>query len=173
MRYKVKEIGEAGIDIRVELGLPWLTAECSDAKLSPSDKGLYFKGSLESVGEGYLLRGNLRGWVTGQCARCLEDAGIPIDLSLVFNFVEELPEEDEEEDGDEDERVLIENGVVDIGPTLRDELLIALPMSPICSETCLGICPSCGTNRNATRCSCSESPRADSKFSVLAKMKRE
>lgn len=173
MRYKVKDIGEAGLEIRVDLSLAWLSAECADLNLKPGNEGLLFQGRLEAVGEEFLLRGVLHGVVIGQCARCLEEAKVPVEVTLTSTFTEEIPEDDQEDLAEGDDLVLIENGIVDISPILRDELLLALPMSPICSETCKGICSTCGANNNLTQCECASATRANSKFAVLAKMRRE
>ena len=37
---------------------------------------------------------------------------------------------------------------------LREQVLLALPMQRVCSETCKGFCPVCGKNRNETACDC-------------------
>ena len=31
---------------------------------------------------------------------------------------------------------------------------MAIPMKPLCSEDCLGLCVQCGTDRNINRCDC-------------------
>jgi uncharacterized protein len=63
-------------------------------------------------------------------------------------------------------------GVIDLTAELRDELLLALPPSPLCREECAGLCPVCGGNRNATPCECAERERIRSgKFAALAKLK--
>ena len=51
---------------------------------------------------------------------------------------------------------------IDLNELLREQFYLALPMKPLCSEGCKGICPQCGTNRNAANCDCSpqwEDPR--------------
>lgn len=45
---------------------------------------------------------------------------------------------------------------MDITADIRDELLITLPMNPLCSDECSGLCPVCGGNRNKKKCSCSQ-----------------
>jgi len=43
---------------------------------------------------------------------------------------------------------------LDLGPELREELLLTFPTFPQCSPTCLGLCLKCGTNLNQTTCDC-------------------
>lgn len=181
MRYKVKEIGEGGLQIRQMVRDAWLTSEAPDAKVRVAPEGLALDARLEAAGDSYLLQGTLHGELITPCARCLEDALIPIHIPLTFTFVEHFAGEGrakakvktDDDETEEDERIIFEHGVIDLGPTLRDELLLALPMKPICSESCLGICATCGSNRNLTQCACSDAPRDGSPFAKLAKMKRE
>lgn len=176
MRYKVKEIGEGGLDIRIPVAAAWLEAECADADIRPGDAGVELTGRLERSGEDFLLRGALRGEVITQCARCLEPARVPLNVDIAVSYVES--EDDDKNDpfagGEEDEPDVLtfQGGVIDLGPELRDEILMAIPMGPLCSDECAGICSVCGGNRNSTPCDCEERQnRVTSKLSVLKDMK--
>ena len=170
MRYKVNDISEGGIDVHVEVSEAWLAAECPDSPLSLSQAGVSLDGRLEPAGEGYLLRGTLRGEVTVPCARCLEPAPVTLDSPLAISFIERGGKDDAEAEA-QDDVVLYEHGVVDLGVPIRDELLLALPMNPICRPECAGICPTCGSNRNLTPCECEKQAPGAAKFATLAKMK--
>ena len=51
-------------------------------------------------------------------------------------------------------------------------ILLAVPVSALCSPSCQGLCPVCGGNRNLTPCDCEERQRqGESKFAALAKLK--
>jgi uncharacterized protein len=39
---------------------------------------------------------------------------------------------------------------------LREQVILAEPMHPLCREECLGICPVCGRDRNLAPCECKE-----------------
>ena len=53
-----------------------------------------------------------------------------------------------------------------LGPALREELILRVPDYVVCSESCRGLCPSCGVNLNETTCECV--PEAESSpWSVL------
>jgi uncharacterized protein len=62
------------------------------------------------------------------------------------------------------------------GPRIRLEdffgevIALAVPIQPLCSETCPGICPHCGVDRGQTQCSCVDE-KIESPFAVLAKLK--
>ena len=172
MRYKTKDIGDEGVDIRVAMTEAWLKAESPDVDMRPSEEGITFSGRLEPAGDEYLLRGVLRGGLVTQCVRCLEPATLAIDVPVTLTFVEseELSGEEEDED-DEEDVITFQDGVIDLGPELRDELLLALPMGPLCREDCAGICPTCGVNRNLTPCDCAARPAGGGKFAARPKVK--
>jgi uncharacterized protein len=43
---------------------------------------------------------------------------------------------------------------LDLESLARDAVMLELPLAPLCSEDCLGLCPQCGANRNETSCTC-------------------
>ena len=66
--------------------------------------------------------------------------------------------------------VIDESHVLDLGEAVRQYTLLALPMKPVCRETCAGLCPCCGTNLNHGPCGCAvghpDPPRAQLKSLV-------
>ena len=96
---------------------------------------------LESVMEGVLVTGTAVGPVVGECGRCLD----PVNDTLTVR-VQELyayaPEE-----GDEDAS-LLEGDLLDLEPVLRDAVVLALPLTPLCDPDCSGLCPECGERRD-------------------------
>ena len=51
---------------------------------------------------------------------------------------------------------------LDLGPAVREHVLLAVPQFVICDEACRGFCPRCGTNLNEASCDCvveEEDPR--------------
>jgi uncharacterized protein len=108
---------------------------------------------LESVLEGVLVTGTAHATAEGECVRCLE----PLELTLDADFQEmfSYPEADERgraiarpepaEGAEEDEdRLFVEDGLFDLEPVLRDAVVLALPLQPVCREDCPGLCPECG-----------------------------
>ena len=47
---------------------------------------------------------------------------------------------------------IVENNCINLGPFLRDQIILSVPMKPLCSEECEGLCPICGANLNKTTC---------------------
>ena len=101
---------------------------------------------LESVVEGVLVTGSVQGTATGACVGCLD----PISHDVAGRFQELFAYADRnahhQEVGDEDaaEEYLIEDGLIDLEPVLRDAVVPALPFQPVCRPDCPGLCSECG-----------------------------
>jgi uncharacterized protein len=106
---------------------------------------------LESVMEGVLVTGTARATAEGECVRCLEPVGL--ELEADFQEMFSYPDADDRgrviaepgDDAEDDEgRLFIEDGLIDLEPLLRDAVVLALPMQPVCQEDCPGLCSECG-----------------------------
>jgi uncharacterized metal-binding protein YceD (DUF177 family) len=173
MRFKIKDIGDESLAVHLPVTATWLAAECPDLEARPAAGGLALRGVLERSGDDFLLRGDLRGGLESTCARCLEPARVMFDVPLAVTFVEKSPGSGDDDDDDDDgDVVFFDSDEIDLGAELRDELLLAMPLSPLCQEGCRGLCAVCGGNRNLTPCDCEESQRqATTKLSALGKIK--
>ncbi|MFF5448402.1 YceD family protein [Streptomyces sp. NPDC012888] len=110
---------------------------------------------LESVMEGVLVTGTARGTVQGECVRCLEsvERELDADFQEMFSYPDAddrgRPKADAGDDAEDDEGMLfLEDGLFDLEPVLRDAVVLALPLQPVCREDCLGLCPDCGASLN-------------------------
>ena len=97
---------------------------------------------LESVMEGVLVSGEVDVPVAGQCARCLEPVTdtLELDVQELYAYAGSTTEET----SDEDEVRLVEGERIDLEPMVRDTVVLALPLSPTCTEDCAGLCAGCG-----------------------------
>ncbi len=100
---------------------------------------------LESVTEGVYVSGQVRAPLVGECARCLDefDGEVDVELSELFAFPDSVT--DETTDPDELPRVVDER--IDIEQTVRDAVVLTLPLAPLCDPDCQGLCPECGERR--------------------------
>lgn len=95
------------------------------------------------------LRGTVGTIATVVCSRCLMEIGRP----LTAAFEEEL-----------------ELDTLDVTEVVRQHLLLAAPMAPLCRPDCQGICPECGANRNEADCGHASRP-SDPRWAPLAQLK--
>ena len=123
------------------------------------------------------VRGRLSARLRVQCGRCLEPFELPVDQELDLFYLPHRGDaraaEEEEEDvelSDRDMVVAFYRGKeLDLGQTVREQLFLTLPMKRLCREDCAGICPTCGVDRNVTKCGCPPPP-ADERLAPLKKL---
>jgi uncharacterized protein len=172
MLFKIKDIGDDGLEVDLPVTTTWLEEQCPDMGAKPGVGGVLMRGVLEKSGDDVLFRGDLRGALETTCSRCLESARVDLDIPLAVSFVEKDQDGDEDEEDDDGDVVYFEGGEIDLGAELRDELLLAMPINPMCQEGCQGLCAVCGGNRNQTPCDCEDRQRdVTSKLSALGKIK--
>lgn len=111
-------------------------------------------------GDGYRLRGRLASEVEFSCVRCLEafraDVGEELDL-LYLPQSDNVAAEGEHEHGLGDDELAVSfyrNDEIDLAHMIWEQIVLALPMKPVCKPDCQGLCPDCGVNRNIKSCSC-------------------
>ncbi|WP_033295275.1 YceD family protein [Amycolatopsis jejuensis] len=97
---------------------------------------------LESVVEGVLVTGTATATATGECSRCLDPVTEPVEVELTELFA--YPGSVTEETTDEDEIPRLVDDRIDLEPTVRDAVVLALPLAPLCREDCPGLCSECG-----------------------------
>ena len=117
---------------------------------------------------GWLVRGTLEGEVVLPCSRCAEDSVTAIKAR--FEDFESMPGMgDDEDESDEtvataemedttDGRIVLEHNspMLDLAAICWEELMLALPVTPLCRKDCKGLCAGCGVNLNEGMCACTE-----------------
>lgn len=108
----------------------------------PAGVDVHLRLRLESVMEGVLVTGEIEAPLVGSCARCLEpiEDSITVDVQELFAYEGSTTEATSEED----EVRLVEGDFLDLEPLARDTVVLSLPLSPVCSEDCSGLCVDCG-----------------------------
>jgi uncharacterized protein len=100
------------------------------------------------------------------CGRCLEPFEVPVDARFELLYVPQVQAAAagaEHEIRDDDLTMsYYREGTLDVIEMLREQFQLALPMKPLCEDSCRGLCPECGTNLNRAECDCKpewEDPR--------------
>ncbi len=143
-----------------------LVAELPMRAALGSDAGEAGSGTAEldfyKEGEMVFARGELSASVELACSRCLERLDYKFSESLTLTYLPEgqVPSEEEDEEGDEDQSSEVEDTYayegeeINLEPMLRERLLLAIPYAPLCKDDCLGLCTACGANLNDSECGC-------------------
>jgi uncharacterized protein len=102
---------------------------------------------LESVVEGVLVTGSVRGTATGACVRCLDPVDLPVEGTFqeLFAYTDRAAHHHQVgADSDEDGVYELVGDLIDLEPVIRDAVVPTLPFQPVCREDCPGLCPQCG-----------------------------
>jgi uncharacterized protein len=144
---------------RFDVSSPPGAVELLDAKLHQRGM-LHAAGSVELV-SGTLaeirVRGHLSVEIVAECDRCLEPALFPVDsdFDLLYRPATSVfPDEEVKVDESDAEVGFYAGDGLELNDVLREQILLSLPMQRICRESCKGICPFCGGDRNVADCDC-------------------
>ncbi len=127
---------------------------------------------LGRSGRGVLISGSFAGGVPLVCSRCLEP--FPFQAQDRFQLYCEAGtqgqfEEDHELADDELDVTYLEQGRINTDHLLRENILLCLPVQPLCREDCRGLCLRCGANLNQGACDCTEAA-VDPRLTVLRRL---
>ena len=133
---------------------------------------LVFQLRFQRAGKFIEVDGHLDAVVALECSRCLQGFEQSLSESFTLTFVPLVKEGETEEEvelkRDELGLVAYADEVLGLQEPLQEQLLMAIPISPVCKVSCLGLCPECGINLNVEHCDCVKKPF--SQFSVLAEI---
>ena len=111
------------------------------------------------------LTGRVKTTLELKCSRCLEPFVVPIDQEFDLRYqphTVNTGEGEREIEEDDLTTAFYENDEIDLGAMMHEQFVLSLPMKPLCSEDCKGLCAECGTNLNKSTCDCKpvwEDPR--------------
>ena len=116
---------------------------------------------LDALTDGVVVHGSVTATWRGLCRRCLVELG--------GSFVVAVHEVYQSVLTDPDAFPIVQEQV-DLVPMVREALLLEAPATPLCRDSCAGLCPVCGVDRNVTSCSCT-SPVVDNRWAALDVLK--
>ncbi len=145
-----------GTQRRVKLVAPIAELEVSNCRV-PQACEVEVDVVLESVLGGVVVTGTVSTDWEGECRRCLEPA-----KGRLHARVRELYSED----ADPELGYSMTPDWLDLEPLAHDACILELPLAPLCRPDCLGLCPSCGMNRNRETCTCTG--KADPRWAALS-----
>lgn len=176
MVVKIEQIPEKGLHLEEPLSLELLGevlgAQGNDTGFRPVRPAV-LSADFRKVSGGVLLRGKAQVDVAAECKRCLTPVtrSIPVDFTLnlvpksLLRAEEEAGEEGEGEGADKGQaesggsfaldaadRDVFDGKKIELDPIVREQVLLALPMSVVCKEDCRGLCITCGQNLNERDC---------------------
>lgn len=146
------------LDFQFELDL-------SDMEFSgryPISRPVAVSGEVRNTAGILELTLNAKSTLDAVCDRCGKAFAQEKDVPFACMLAEELQNEEN------DEIVLLEDGMVDVGDLARTVFILDMDTKTLCSEDCKGLCPRCGADLNLGPCSCKK--ETDPRLAVLAKL---
>ena len=117
------------------------------------------------------LSGTIRGRLTGQCARCLENYSFAFDRPFSIVLSPEAPFGKEVELGQDELSAGFYSGEsIDVSALVHEQIFLALPSVPLCNEECKGLCAQCGNNLNHETCGC-QPAWTDPRLAILSSLR--
>ncbi len=165
----VEAILRERLTINQVLDRDWLKEQIRERNLDFSTVGDFsLAGDLFAAGSEIFFRGRLKAEFRLSCGRCLEEFSIKMDDPLEAQWRVFSPP-GLKGGGNLDQRIQLEDletgvrqeGGIDLWETMLEQVILHLPMRPLCRDSCQGLCPVCGENRNIHPCRCGEKGKND------------
>lgn len=164
MKILISEIPDDGLELDI--------SEKITSESLKSDFPVFAKISIERSNSEVIIKGAIKSEIEQQCSRCLRNYTIEISTPImaIYHPIEDINKEEQYELKEEElETGFYKNDILDIDEILIEQLLLNIPMKPLCSPDCKGLCPKCGTDLNVTSCNCNTA-EIDPRLEVLKKL---
>lgn len=153
--FPTSQLDAGGKQFRLPVRASWLRGVLEGTTIASSDRDGELDVRLSKSGVDVVVRGTLSAELIVPCSRCLEPALVPVreELSVLavptasheragrVASAEDDEDVDDEEDSGEADLIPYDGETVVLDELVRDELLLGIPMIPLCSEECPGIRP--------------------------------
>jgi uncharacterized protein len=141
-----RDLDAAGKPYRFVLRPAWLREVLAETHVTPDGAEAALDVRASKSGRDVLVRGRIKAQLVVPCGRCLEPAQVTVDEEVSALFVPSAqvkgskgPDDEFELSADDADTVPFDGETVVLDDVARDELLLAVPMIPLCSEACPGI----------------------------------
>ena len=175
MKINIITIPEEGLSVQFSLTGSLLSDLIAEAENLPDAFTLEkvdIAGSIKRYRQRLAFTGHLETVLATTCARCLDEAQVPVEADFRYTLLPAAgigPEEIELQTEDL-EVVYYDGEIIDLVPLIAEQVLLQIPMKVLCRESCRGLCPQCGSNLNGGDCDCRKD-LVDPRWAVLKDIK--
>lgn len=166
----IEDIGDESLEIGFVKEPSFCDLKDRDVKIAGN---IIVNCTLNKCDTDIYLNGRVSTLLEFVCSRCLDNFTEGIDTEFSAEYIPEKTESPKEEvellKGDFNISYY-KGEKIDILPLIRDQILLSVRIKPLCKEDCLGLCPYCGRNLNAGKCSC-KTEDVDERLAVLQRLK--
>lgn len=172
LRFSLQDVPPDGLHVVREVGQ-------EDLQLEEDDPGirdvLSLTATIREEDSEFRVEGELKGLLVHECVRCLGEFTSPANISFQARYRDpryrrarrkDTDEREGTRDPDEVESYPVVKQRIALHDLLREHVILSVPMQPLCSDGCRGLCQTCGHSLNVSACGCKETP-IESPFAVL------
>jgi uncharacterized protein len=173
LKINVSKIPEGGMNLRFEKDGAWFRSFLTEAEAFEFALGrIEVVCNVRRIKETVFIEGSVTTSAETRCCRCLETARMPLQASFKYTFSPAPlePQEEVELNAEDLELAYYEEDTIDLDRVIFEQIMLQIPIKPLCGETCKGLCPHCGINLNLASCGC-EAETFDERLAVLKKFK--
>jgi len=173
LKINVSKIPEGGRVLQFERDGEWFRKNLPGA--TPPDfvpDRIDIACTARRMKENVFIEGTVATAVGVSCCRCLEMIRLPLRTSFKYMFVPppSHSQDEVELNASDLDFAYYEEDVIDLDTVIFEQILLQIPIKPLCAESCRGLCPQCGINLNMTSCNC-RSEVFDERLAVLKQFK--
>lgn len=172
LRFSLQDVPPDGLHVVREVGQ-------EDLQLEEDDPGirdvLSLTATIREEDSEFRVEGELKGLLVHECVRCLGEFTSPANISFQARYRDpryrrarrtDTDEREGTRDPDDVESYPVVKQRIALHDLLREHVILSVPMQPLCSDGCRGLCQTCGHSLNVSVCGCKETP-IESPFAVL------
>jgi uncharacterized protein len=175
LKINVSKIPEGGMNFQFEKDRNWFRG-----LLPERDASEFFPDQIEvsctvrRMKETVFIEGTAATTIEALCCRCLEMTHLPVNSSFKYTYSPPPanPQEEWELNAEDLDFAYYEDDTIDLDDLIFEQIMLQMPIKPLCRETCKGLCPHCGINMNVTSCRC-QTETFDERLAALKKFKAQ
>lgn len=157
LKINVITIPEEGLNFVFSEGGKWFKECFQDSDQPDFDlRKVDVQCQITKTSDTVFVKGNLSALLGIACSRCLEEADLSVEGDFCYTLVPLRPETKEEVElqAQELEISYYQGDFIDFAPIICEQIILQIPIKPLCFEECKGLCPHCGINLNVASCNC-------------------
>ena len=166
MQVKIEEIQDKGLELNEPIPRDMILEALAGSEGFKLDGTSRFRACFKRISGRVLMHGELEATVSAPCKRCVTEVKVEVPVRFDLSLVPNVPLSRSDDEGDDDERGAqagtfrleevdsepFDGKTIRLDPIIREQVLLALPVSVVCKDDCKGLCTVCGQDLNEKEC---------------------
>jgi uncharacterized protein len=167
MQVKIEEIQDKGLELNEVISPDTLKEALAGSEGFKLKEASRFHAKLKKLSGRVLLTGDFQATVIAPCKRCVKEVELKLPIKFDMTLVPTQPQRDDEDgEGDDDgkspragsfrmdeaDSEPFDGKTIQLDPIIREQVVLALPVSVLCKDDCQGLCTVCGQDLNEKEC---------------------